>query len=105
DLAVHLPDDGVLFAGDLLENGAPPSHGPDAYPDRWADAVDRLLTLAATTLVPGHGDPMTAARARAQRDELAAVAQLHAAVAAGELDPAEADRRSPHPGIAWPSSG
>lgn len=102
DLAVHLPGDAVLFAGDLLENGAPPSQGPDAHPDRWPDAVDALLALGAATLVPGHGDPMTPAQALAQRDELAAVARLHAQVAAGEVDRAEADRLSPHPGVAWP---
>ncbi|RZT87844.1 glyoxylase-like metal-dependent hydrolase (beta-lactamase superfamily II) [Pseudonocardia sediminis] len=77
DLAVHLPDDAVLFAGDLLENGAPPSHGPDAHPADWPAAVDALLALGATRIAPGHGDPMTPSQAVAQRDELAVVARLH----------------------------
>ncbi len=105
DLAVHLPGDDVVFAGDLLENGAPPDHGPDAHSAHWPAAVDGLLALGARTLVPGHGDPMTPAQATAQRDELAVVARLCAAVAAGELDHAEADRRSPHPGVTWPREG
>ncbi|MEQ3549153.1 MBL fold metallo-hydrolase [Pseudonocardia nematodicida] len=73
DLAVHVADARVLFAGDLLENGAPPSVGPDAYPARWAGAVDVLLARDATTYVPGHGDPMTPDEAAAQRTELAAL--------------------------------
>lgn len=69
DLAVHVPDAGTLFAGDLLENGAPPSVGPDAWPRHWADAVGVLLARDATTYVPGHGDPMTAEEAAAQHAE------------------------------------
>jgi glyoxylase-like metal-dependent hydrolase (beta-lactamase superfamily II) len=101
DLAVHVPDAGVLFAGDLLESGAPPDY-EDAHPESWADAVAALLALQAHTYVPGHGDPMTPARARAQHAELAQVAALARAVAAGELAEAEAEARSPHPGVPWP---
>lgn len=105
DLAVHVPDAGVVFAGDLLENGAPPSYGPDSFPDRWAGSVAALLDMGATTLVPGHGDPMSAGRASAQRAELADVARLFRAVACGERTREAADRLSPHPGVAWPNSG
>ncbi|MFP5023329.1 MBL fold metallo-hydrolase [Pseudonocardia phyllosphaerae] len=70
DLAVDVPDAGVLFAGDLLENGAPPSYGPDAYPSCWPDAVAALLARPAGVFVPGHGDPMTRAEATAQHAEL-----------------------------------
>ncbi|WP_433503727.1 MBL fold metallo-hydrolase [Pseudonocardia halophobica] len=101
DLAVHVPDAGVLFAGDLLESGAPPDY-EDAHPLAWADAVAALLALDAGTYVPGHGHPMTPAQARTQHGELAAVAALARAVAAGELDEAEAEVRSPHPGVPWP---
>lgn len=75
DLAVDVQDAGVLFAGDLLENGAPPAFGPDAYPGDWARATALLLGRDATTYVPGHGDPMTGAQARAQHAGLAAVAR------------------------------
>jgi glyoxylase-like metal-dependent hydrolase (beta-lactamase superfamily II) len=102
DLAVRVPDAGVLFAGDLLENGAPPSYGPDSFPDRWAAAVAALLTEGATTLVPGHGDPMTAEQASAQHAGLTEVARLWRAVSERELAPEEADRLSPHPGVGWP---
>jgi glyoxylase-like metal-dependent hydrolase (beta-lactamase superfamily II) len=58
DIVVAVPGSGVLFAGDLLENGAPPYFG-DAFPLDWPDAVQRMLTLVdeRTTVVPGHGDP------------------------------------------------
>ncbi|MFR9805581.1 MBL fold metallo-hydrolase [Pseudonocardia sp. RS010] len=101
DLAVHVPDAGVLFAGDLLESGAPPDY-EDAHPLAWADAVAALLALDVGTYVPGHGDPMTPAQARAQHAELEVVAALARAVAAGELAAAGAEARSPHPGVPWP---
>lgn len=102
DLAVDIPDAGVLFAGDLLEDGAPPAYGADSYPGAWAGALGRLLGRGATTYVPGHGDPMTSAQARAQHAGLTAVADLHAAVTAGHLTAAGAAARSPHPDVPWP---
>ncbi|MDQ4119773.1 MAG: MBL fold metallo-hydrolase [Actinomycetota bacterium] len=103
DLGVHVPEAGVLFAGDLLENGAPPSYGPDSFPGCWAGAVTALLAEGATTLVPGHGDPMSPGRAGAQQAELAEVARLFRAVAHGTMSQAAADRLSPHPRVGWPS--
>jgi glyoxylase-like metal-dependent hydrolase (beta-lactamase superfamily II) len=75
DLAAWLPADGVLFAGDLVEQGAAPDF-EDAVPLAWPDALDALLRLGPATVVPGHGDPVDVAFVRAQRDELSAVAQL-----------------------------
>ena len=49
-----MPDANVLFAGDLIENGAPPSFG-DGYPIDWPATVERLLPLATGAVVPGHG--------------------------------------------------
>ena len=36
DVFVHVPDAQVVFAGDLVEQGAPPSVGPDSAPVRLA---------------------------------------------------------------------
>jgi glyoxylase-like metal-dependent hydrolase (beta-lactamase superfamily II) len=83
DAVVWLPDDGVLFAGDLVENGAPPAF-EDAFPLAWPSTVDKLLALEATTIVAGHGNPVDPAFVRAQRDELAAVSRLCRRHAAGE---------------------
>lgn len=54
DVVVHLPDDGVVFTGDILFNGGHPIvwAGPVAG---WMAACDRVLGLGAPTIVPGHG--------------------------------------------------
>ncbi|HVV12486.1 MBL fold metallo-hydrolase [Amycolatopsis sp.] len=70
DVAVHVPDSGVVFAGDLVEQGAPPAVGPDAHPAEWPHALDKLLALRPGTIVPGHGEPVDAAFVRAQRDRI-----------------------------------
>jgi len=44
DLVVHVPDAGVIFAGDLVENGAPPAY-EDAYPLEWPATLAGLLSL------------------------------------------------------------
>ena len=94
-----------MFAGDLVEQGAPPDLG-DAVVAHWPATMDALLALRPTVVVPGHGDPVDPAFVAAQRAELAEVAALHAAVAAGELDAITAAGRSPYPGVPWsPPSG
>lgn len=98
DLAVHVPDAGVLFAGDLLENGAPPSFGPDAYRRDWAAAVGLLLdvgtapsAVATRVFVPGHGDPMTPDEAAAQHADLLRIARAAGASDAAVPDVPSAD--------------
>jgi len=54
DITIEVPDANVLFAGDLLEEGAPPSFG-DSFPLEWPGTVERLLPLATGKVVPGHG--------------------------------------------------
>jgi glyoxylase-like metal-dependent hydrolase (beta-lactamase superfamily II) len=101
DLVVAVPDAGVVFAGDLVEQGAPPDLEDAVVPD-WPATLDALLALEPRTIVPGHGDPVDPAFVAGQRAELAEVAALHAAVADGSLTAAEAIRRSPYPGVPWP---
>lgn len=57
DTVVHVPDAGVLFAGDLLFIGCTPIvwAGPIA---NWVAACDAMIVLDAPTVVPGHG-PIT----------------------------------------------
>lgn len=57
DAVVVVPDVDVVFAGDLIEESAPPSYGDDCYPLEWPDTVDRLAGLLSATarVVPGHG--------------------------------------------------
>jgi glyoxylase-like metal-dependent hydrolase (beta-lactamase superfamily II) len=59
-----------VFAGDLVEQGAPPSVGPDSDLPAWPATLDALLALAPRVVVPGHGDPVDAAFVSEQRGEL-----------------------------------
>lgn len=97
DLLVHVPDAGVLFTGDLVESGAPPAIGDDAYPLEWPGTLTAALDLLGLgTAVPGHGDPVDRESVARQRDELAALAGLVSAVRDGELGIDEALQRSPY---------
>ena len=75
DLAVLVPGSPeVVFCGDLVEESGEPQAGPDAVPQHWPAALDRLLELGGddALYVPGHGAVVDAAFVRAQRDALAA---------------------------------
>ncbi|MDQ2789000.1 MAG: MBL fold metallo-hydrolase [Actinomycetota bacterium] len=85
DLAVWSPDTGVLFAGDLVEQGADPDFS-DAFPLDWPTAVTELLRMTPRTVVPGHGDPVAPDFVVTQRDHLSVLADLCRAVLAAELD-------------------
>ena len=54
DISIAVPDAKVLFAGDLIEQGAPPSFD-DSFPMDWPATVEGLLPLATGAVVPGHG--------------------------------------------------
>ncbi|GAB7037322.1 MBL fold metallo-hydrolase [Catenuloplanes niger JCM 9533] len=74
DIVVHVPDAGVVIAGDLVEESAPPSYGDDSYPLQWPETVAALLRLdPLITIVPGHGAPVTPDFVKAQHEELATV--------------------------------
>ena len=67
----------------------------------WPATLDTLLALRPDVVVPGHGDPVDRAFVATRRAELAEVAVLHAAIAAGRIDAATAARRSPYPNLLW----
>ncbi|WP_135079691.1 MBL fold metallo-hydrolase [Terasakiella sp. SH-1] len=54
DTIAWLPDDGVLFSGDLVEFGATPYTG-DAHLEDWPKTLDYLRSLKPEKLVPGRG--------------------------------------------------
>ena len=74
DLAVLIPDAGVLLAGDLVEHGAPPSFG-DSFPLEWAPTVTAMLEDVSGPVVPGHGAVVDRSFVEGQRDEIAAAAE------------------------------
>ncbi len=81
DLVVEV-DEHVVFAGDLVEEGAPPAF-EDAFPAEWPATLGRLHLLARGPVVPGHGTVVDAGFVGTQREELLAVL---AAVREGRLD-------------------
>ncbi|WP_328765478.1 MBL fold metallo-hydrolase [Streptomyces sp. NBC_00272] len=54
DTVVWLPDQGVLFTGDIVMNGVTPFCVMGSVAGSL-QALDRLRELGATTVVPGHG--------------------------------------------------
>jgi glyoxylase-like metal-dependent hydrolase (beta-lactamase superfamily II) len=57
DLVVHLPDDGVVFTGDLLFIGGTPILW-DGPVENWLRACEQLERWNPQVIVPGHG-PLT----------------------------------------------
>jgi glyoxylase-like metal-dependent hydrolase (beta-lactamase superfamily II) len=85
--AIWIPWAGVLVCGDYLSPGAIPELSPSSSLNAYRATLRRLEPLVeqATTVVPGHGEPLDAVRAAAiLREDLAYVEGL-----AGE-DPAAA---------------
>jgi 2-keto-4-pentenoate hydratase/2-oxohepta-3-ene-1,7-dioic acid hydratase in catechol pathway/glyoxylase-like metal-dependent hydrolase (beta-lactamase superfamily II) len=74
DSVVHVPDAGVLFAGDLLFIGCTPIvwAGPIK---NWVKACDAMIALDAPTVIPGHGPVTDADGIRTVRGYLAYVAE------------------------------
>ena len=58
DLLVHLPDDQVLVAGDVLVSRVVPTL-QDGFLKNWIRTLDEILALGVAYSVPGHGDLMT----------------------------------------------
>lgn len=73
DIIVTVDD--VLFAGDLIEQGAPPAFG-DSYPAEWPVTLGAVLAATSTVWVPGHGDVVDRAFVEQQKGELTEVARL-----------------------------
>ena len=71
-LMVHVPDAGVLYAGDILFVGGMPIMWGGPY-ENWIAAIERILWLDADIIVPGHGpvtDKAGVARYRAVLEEI-----------------------------------
>jgi len=76
DIVLRVPDLDVVFAGDLLEESAPPSFGPDSYPLDWPETLELVVGVIGehSVVVPGHGVPVDQAFARGQRADIGLVA-------------------------------
>ena len=69
DLLVHLPDDKVLVAGDVLVSRIVPTL-QDGFVKNWIQTLDEIQALGVAHFVPGHGDLMTLHDVAALRDAL-----------------------------------
>ena len=57
DLVVFLPEEKVLFSGDIaLVGRAPYMQSPDVDPKGWETVIGRLAQLDVAKVVPGHGN-------------------------------------------------
>jgi len=54
DLVVSVPQEGLLFSGDILFTGRIPFVG-EADSRKWLAAIERLATAKPKLMVPGHG--------------------------------------------------
>ena len=84
DTVVWLPQDKVLFSGDLVEFDATPYAG-DAYFQDWPKTLDNIAALKPQALVPGRGAALQGAAdvARGLEGTRAFVSELYASVKAG----------------------
>jgi len=84
DTVVWLPDDRILFSGDLVEFDATPYTG-DAYLADWPATLDAIAALKPDKLVPGRGAAlMNPAQVKAGLDGTRAfVTEMYASVREG----------------------
>ena len=61
DLMVYLPDEQVVFAGDIVARGRIPFVG-QADSRHWLASLNAILALNPTLIVPGHGPVSTSPR-------------------------------------------
>lgn len=92
DQVAFLPQERILFAGDLVETRLFPIF-PYFPPDdvdvdggRWIDVLDRLLELDPAIVVPGHGEVGGASLIREAHDYMTLVQSETARLAAAGLD-------------------
>lgn len=73
DAVVFVPGQSVVFAGDLLEEGADPQVDETTSLSNWPTVLDGVLgaTHAGTRFVPGHGAVVDRDFAFVQRAEIA----------------------------------
>lgn len=79
DLVVAVPDAGVVFWGDLVEQGADPAM-EDSFPLEWGSTLEGLRLRPevheAPVAVPGHGDVVDHGYVDAQQAQLSRLGQM-----------------------------
>ena len=88
DLVVHLPEEGIVFAGDVFFHRCTPI-GWEGSTDRWIAALARIEGLGPEHVVPGHGPVCGVDGVRGMREYLEYVqreATAHHAAGRSVLD-------------------
>lgn len=84
DIFIHLPQDRLVFTGDVAQDRGVPYMGDGYIPD-WSETDNRLLTLDAERFVSGHGPVGDRAALAEARDFVVAMGSaVEAAVAEGK---------------------
>jgi glyoxylase-like metal-dependent hydrolase (beta-lactamase superfamily II) len=91
DVAVWVPDERVLFCGDLLFFGSTPLVWEGSL-HNWVDTVDALLELSPDVVVPGHGPLTNADGLRDMQEYLRLVITEGRRLKEAELSPLDAAR-------------
>jgi glyoxylase-like metal-dependent hydrolase (beta-lactamase superfamily II) len=96
DVVIQVLGTDVVWAGDLVENGAVPFFG-DGYPLDWPATGSALAELITGVVVPGHGDHADREFAVSQAASFAALAELATSVHGGGLSLEDAVAAHPFP--------
>lgn len=91
DAVVYLPEERVLFAGDVVQVGFN-SQFSEGDHEGWLRVLDRLGGMAIDHVVPGHGAVGAAADLAAMRDYITDLKQLAATVSEAKEPPAIPER-------------
>lgn len=90
DQLIWLPEERIVFAGDLIENAFfPILPDPDANGAWWLEALDRITELEPATVVGGHGAVGGPELIEAFREYLERVRDRNAELEADGTEPAE----------------
>jgi glyoxylase-like metal-dependent hydrolase (beta-lactamase superfamily II) len=96
DIVIGVDGTGVVFVGDLLEEGSPPVFD-DGFPLSWPSTLAAVLAKQDPLIVPGHGDVMDQTSARLQLGEIEDVAEIARRCLTEGLPVAEGARSGPYP--------
>lgn len=89
--SVYVPEEGVLFSGDIVINGPSPGMR-DANAADWLAALDWVEGLSVETIVPGHGEICGMEAVRRLRDYIGGMRADMAALVEKGMDRGDAVR-------------
>jgi glyoxylase-like metal-dependent hydrolase (beta-lactamase superfamily II) len=75
DLVLYIPEQNILFTGDLVFNQMHPWLG-NGDPDNWIDVLEKIKSLNPSHVIPGHGETSDAHSITAMQDYIKTVDEL-----------------------------